>query len=79
MPWLGLDRRLGVEVGLLVTLSRFCVEGSCYCTGCLRCVVCVCVWTCLDLVDHIVVGTVIQEVKTSNIAREVRTLILLLF
>lgn len=43
MPWLGLDRRLGVEVGLLVTLSRFCVEGSCYCTGCLRCVVCVCV------------------------------------
>lgn len=24
-----------------------------------------------DAVDHIVIGTVIQEVKTSNIAREV--------
>ena len=28
---------------------------------------------CVDVVDHIVVGTVIQEVKTSNLAREVRT------
>ena len=26
---------------------------------------------CIEQVDHIVVGTVIQEVKTSNIAREV--------
>ena len=30
-----------------------------------------------DAVDYIIYGTVIQEVKTSNIAREVRTLILL--
>ena len=26
----------------------------------------------VDAVDHIVIGTVIQEVKTSNIAREVK-------
>ena len=30
-----------------------------------------------DAVDYIIYGTVIQEVKTSNIAREVRTLIVL--
>lgn len=28
-----------------------------------------------DAVDHIVIGTVIQEVKTSNIAREVEFLL----
>ena len=30
-----------------------------------------------DAVDYIIYGTVIQEVKTSNIAREVHTLIVL--
>ena len=33
----------------------------------------------LDAVDHIVIGTVIQEVKTSNIAREVLIACHLLF
>ena len=28
--------------------------------------------SCTDVVDHVVMGTVIQESRTSNIAREVR-------